>query len=225
MEITNSGKTKKKVFLITNRKSNDILLNLLKGAPFISEVRIGSPNVIKQFNELFLTSYDCIIYDIIDSGFKIKIENEDEIKNYIENDGGSFLVTHDQWDNVQSGGPLNLIGLEHFYNFPWVISDEVKCETHPKKHEIYKSYYDLTNLGVMKIAPTHKTCHIIKEGGSAKVILSFIIDKTTNYLHDYLVVNELGKGRIAYWAAGHSNTISKDEEKIFLNIVAWLTQY
>ena len=73
---TNSGKTKKKVFLITNRKSNDILLNLLKGAPFISEVRIGSPNVIKQFNELFLSSYDCIIYDIIDSGFKIKIENE-----------------------------------------------------------------------------------------------------------------------------------------------------
>jgi hypothetical protein len=60
METTNSGKTKKKVFLITNRKSNDILLNLLKGAPFISEVRIGSPNVIKQFNELFLSSYDCI---------------------------------------------------------------------------------------------------------------------------------------------------------------------
>jgi len=50
----------------------------------------------------------------------------------------------------------------------------------------------------MKIAPAHKSCHIIKEGGSAKVILSFVIDKTTNYLHDYLVVNELGKGRIAY---------------------------
>ena len=73
METTNSGKTKKKLFLITNRKSNDILLNLLKAGPFISEVRIGSPNVIKHFNELFLTSYDCIIYDIIDSGFNIKI--------------------------------------------------------------------------------------------------------------------------------------------------------
>ena len=221
----NSGKIKKKVFLITNRKSNDILLNLLKGAPFISEVRIGSPNVIKQFNELFLSFYDCIIYDIIDCGFSIKIENEDEIKNYIENDGGSFLVTHDQWDNVEPCGPLNLIGLEHFKNFPCIISDEVRFEIHPQKHDIYKSYYDLTNLSIMKIAPAHKTCHIIKEGGNAKIILSFVTEKTTNYLHDYLVVNQLGKGRIAYWAAGHSNYISKDEEKLFLNIVAWLTQY
>ena len=120
---------------------------------------------------------------------------------------------------------LNLIGLEPFKNFPWIISKKVRCETHPKNHEIYKSYYDLTNLSEMKIAPAHKTWHIIKEGGSAKVILSFVIDKTTNYLHDYLIVNELGKGRIAYWAAGHSKKISKDEEKLFLNIVAWLTQY
>ena len=222
---TNSGKIKKKVFLITNRKSNDILLKLLKEAPFISEVRIGSPNVIKQFNEIFLSSYDCIIYDLFDDWFNIKIENEDEIKNYIENDGGSFLVTHDQWDSHEPYGPLNLIGLEHFRNFPWIISDEVKYEVHPKKQEIYKSYNDLTNLDVMKIAPAHKSCHIIKEGGTAKVILSFAIEKTTNYLHDYLVVNELGKGRITYWAAGHSSTISKDEEKLFLNIVAWLTQY
>ena len=39
---------------------------------------------------------------------------------------------------------------------------------------------------------------------------------------DYLMANEIGKGRIIYWAAGHSNTISKDKEKIFMNIFGWL---
>ena len=38
-------------------------------------------------------------------------------------------------------------------------------------------------------------------------------------------MNELGCGRIAYWAAGHSHSISKDEKKLFRNIVAWLTKY
>ena len=36
----------KKIYLITNRTSSDILLNLLKSTPFIKEVRIGSPNII-----------------------------------------------------------------------------------------------------------------------------------------------------------------------------------
>ena len=30
--------------------------------------------------------------------------------------------------------------------------------------------------------------------------------------------------KIAYWAAGHSGTISEEEKKLFINSVAWLTQ-
>ena len=51
------------------------------------------------------------------------------------------------------------------------------------------------------------------------------INRADNYRYNYLVVNELGCGRIAYWAAGHSHSISKDEKKLFRNIVAWLTKY
>lgn len=31
------------------------------------------------------------------------------------------------------------------------------------------------------------------------------------YKFDYLTVNQIGKGRIAYWAAGHTYDITKEE--------------
>ena len=111
MNTTNIN-NKKKVLLITNHKSGDILLNLLKNSSFISEVRIGSPNVLKEMKESFLLFFDCVIYDLCDGGFCVNHDNKKEIiEEYIKNDGGSFLVTHDQWDDTGSG-PLNLIGLE-----------------------------------------------------------------------------------------------------------------
>ena len=68
MEVK-SKKKQKKVYLITLHQTQDILLNLLENAPFISEVRIGSPNILDEITESFLSSYDCIIYDLQDSGF------------------------------------------------------------------------------------------------------------------------------------------------------------
>ena len=212
---------KKKVYLISNRQS-DVLLNLLKQTPFISEVRIGSPNIIPELTESFLSLFDCFIYDLCDRGFLINTEKEKEIKNYIENDGGSFLVTHDQWDYQK--GPLNLIGLEYYNSFPYIVCDEAKVEIYPNDHQIYTSYNDLSHLSKMKIAKTHKTCHTISSNSKAKVIMTLYTNTATNFVHDYLTVNELGKGRIAYWAAGHSGTISEEEKKLFINIVAWLTQ-
>ena len=212
---------KKKVYLISNRQS-DVLLNLLKQTPFISEVRIGSPNIIPELTESFLSLFDCFIYDLCDRGFLINTEKEKEIKNYIENDGGSFLVTHDQWDATK--GPLNLIGLEYDNNFPYIVCDEAKVEIYPNDHQIYTSYNDLSHLSKMKIAQTHKTCHTISSNSKAKIIMTLYTNTATNFVHDYLTVNELGKGRIAYWAAGHSGTISEEEKKLFINIVAWLTQ-
>ncbi len=55
---------KKEIFLITKRQSGNISLNLLKNTSFISKVRIDSPNIIKQMNEKFLSSYECEAYDL-----------------------------------------------------------------------------------------------------------------------------------------------------------------
>ena len=46
----------------------------------------------------------------------------------------------------------------------------------------------------------------------------------TGVKYDYLTVNEKDKGRIAYWAAGHTNNITDDEKKLFFNIISWLTK-
>ena len=65
MVTTEPENNKKKIYLITDRKSNDILLNLLKEASFVSEVRIGTPNIIPELTESFLSLFDCFIYDLL----------------------------------------------------------------------------------------------------------------------------------------------------------------
>ena len=174
-------------------------------------------------NESFLSLFDCFIYDLCDRGFLIDHEKQQEIEQYIKNDGGSLLVTHDHWDNVNKG-PLNLIGLEYFPSFNYIKTNKARiCLS----HELFNIYNDITNMRIMNIAITHQTNHKIieKEDNKARTIMELEIDKPTNIRHDYLVVNEIGFGRIAYWAAGHSNTISEDEKKLFPNIIAWLIKY
>jgi len=219
--LVNSNK--KRVYLITNHQSGDILLNILQNLPFISEVKIGSPNVIAEMTESFLSNYDCIIYDLCDGGFGKPTEKIEQIKTYLENDGGSFLITHDHWD--YNKGPLDLIGLVEDKNFIWQSSNKAKINIYPNEHDIYSSYEDLSHFGMIDIETTHQTYHRIKEGGSAKIIMELHFNNASSIKHDYLVVNEVGRGRIAYWAAGHSNKINENEKKLFVNIIAWLTKY
>ena len=224
MISTSTGNNKKRVYLITNHKSGDILEKELKNIDFISEIRIGSPNIINEMTESFLSLFDCFIYDLCDGGFLINHEKTKEIELYIKNDGGSFLVTHDHWDNIGLKSPLDLIGLEYYQQFQWEGANKARiCLS----HELFNCYHDLTNLGKIDIATTHQTLHKIieKESNKARTIMELEINKPTNIKHNYLVVNEPGYGRIAYWAAGHSFTISENEKKLFKNIIAWLTKY
>ena len=221
-----SDENKKKIYLITDNSSGNILENELKNIDFISEVRKGSPDIINQMNESFLSSFDCFIYDLCDFGFCINHRKPNEIEKYIKNDGGSFLVTHDHWDggDIKYKTPLNLLGFKYDKNFPYIYCNQASVCF---KHELFNSYYDLTNMGIINIATTHQTYHkmIENEDNKARTIMQLVVDKPTNTKHDYLVVNEVGYGRTAYWAAGHSNTISEDEKKLFKNIIAWLTKY
>ena len=121
---------KKKVYLITNNISGNILLeNELRNMDFISQVRKGSPNVINQMNESFLSLFDCFIYDFSDYGFCVNHEKPNEIEQYIKNDGGSFLVTHNHWDyraNSNIKTPLNLLGFEYYEKFPYLVSNKAR---------------------------------------------------------------------------------------------------
>ena len=91
------------------------------------------------------------------------------------------------------------------------------------EHEIFDFYYDLKkNLTNFKIAQTHQSRHRNIES-SAKNIIKYLTADGVKY--DYLVANEYEKGRVVFWAAGHTIAITEDEKKLFVNLVAWLTKY
>jgi hypothetical protein len=214
---------KKKVFLITNHGSGDLLEKLLKKIPFVSEVRTGSPEIISEMTESFLSLFDCIIYDLYDTGYMVKIKDIKVVERYINN-GGSFLVTHDRWD--EDIGPLYLLDCErNSRNYEESYSRKAKVSYF--NHPILDSYYNLNNWRKIDIAKTHRTHHNIidRANNTVKVVMEFDIENERGIKYEYLLANELGKGRIVYWAAGHSSyTISKDEETLFINIVSWLNR-
>ena len=217
---------KKRVFLITNHESGDLLEKLLKKIPFVSELRIGPPETISEMGDSFLSLFDCIIYDLYDKGFAVKIKNIKAVERYINN-GGSLLITHDHWDNVKEYSEgLYLLGMKYdeANSMYRIIENQVANKTrvnHPE-HPIFFSYYDLTNWESINIFPTHSSKHSIEGNIDEKMLMEFILDKETKYRFDYLTANELGRGRILYWAASHSNNLTESEKLLFNNIVSWL---
>lgn len=100
-------KSKKKIlFLIRDISSYSILLKLLNNFTFISEITIKNYKDILEKIESFFSPFDCVIYDITDGGTYSTLKNDKEIESYIKK-GGSFLVTHDRWD--EDIGPLYLL--------------------------------------------------------------------------------------------------------------------
>ena len=214
--------TKKRVLLISRRNAGDILLNLLKKLSFI-DVKIASSNILGEISEGLLIPYDCIIYDFEDTGYgNIDSEKQDRIRRYIKN-GGSFLVTHDHWDRQE--GPLDLIGMEKDQSFVHEGTHSNITKVILNNHQIFDSYYDLTNWDIVNVSIAHQTYHKIKNSkdNTAEVLMKFIVNNEVKY--DYLVANKYNDGRIVYWAAGHTKEISKNEQKLFINIIALLTKY
>ena len=136
---------KKRVFLITNHVSGDLLEQLLKKIPFISELRIGPPETLSEMGDSFLSLFDCIIYDLYDGGFAVKIKDIKTVERYINN-GGSFLVTHDHWDNKKEyNGGLYLLGMKYneSNNMQGLVEDGTvnKTRINQPEHPILLSYY------------------------------------------------------------------------------------
>ena len=217
------SRTKKNILLISYKKG-DLLLNLLNNCSFISKVDLYYKDLNLEITKEFLKSYDSIIYDLKDGAnfTNLNTEKENEIRSYIDS-GGSFLVTHDKWD--EDHGPLDLIGLYRWNDNKLETSLSSKAKVSRFGHSIFDSYYNLTDWRIIDISEAHKSRHkIIDEANTARVVMEFEKDIETGYKLDYLTVNKVGKGRIAYWAAGHHYNISDYEKKLFINIVSWLTK-
>ena len=166
--------TKKRVLLISRRNAGDILLNLLKKLSFI-DVKIASSYILGEISEGLLIPYDCIIYDFEDYGYvSIDSENQERIRRYIKN-GGAFLLTHDHWDKQE--GPLDLIGMEKHESFNHEGTHSNLTKVILSNHQIFDSYYDLTNWDIVNISTCHQSYHKIinNKDNTAKVLMNFIV--------------------------------------------------
>ena len=189
------------------QSKKEMLYDILKNSKINCKLKIGSLNIINDFNELSLLNYDCIIYDLLDYG--CEIQNPTEIlENYVRN-GGKILATHDHI----LFGLHSIFGLEASKNQIRMFYEAVNvCY----EHEIWKSYYNLENLKTIKVC-THNNYNINNYNEVIQLMHS-----NDNYNDLYLSLRNLGMGKVIYWNAGHSTDLSEDERKLFLNIMAYI---
>ena len=104
----------------------------------------------------------------------IDSENQERIRRYIKN-GGAFLVTHDHWDRQE--GPLDLIGMEKHESFNHEGTHSNLTKVILSNHQIFDSYYDLTNWDIVNISTCHQSYHKIinNKDNTAKVLMNFIV--------------------------------------------------
>ena len=190
------------------QSKKEYLYDTLKGSNLFLKIKIVSLESIKNINELLLSYYDCVIYDLCDSACEIENPKE-EIENYIKN-GGNIIVTHD----FTHHGLFDILGLKkktvdtgHY--------QQVKIVNY--EHGIWNSYYDLNEYKSrpIKIALTH-TSVLKSNNETVRLIVSYNDNDDL-----YLTTRKIGMGNAIFWNAGHSSNITEEEKKLFINIIIW----
>ena len=92
-----------------------------------------------------------------------------------------------------------------------------------ESHPIFNSYYNLnfTKGTPLTIASTHHPDTIYSD--LDVYARDLLIELNDNIHGEYLMVKEYGKGKIVFWNVGHFNTLTHIEQKLFYNILAYLS--
>lgn len=174
------------VLLISNQKFQ-MINNLLKLNEKINNISIFSPHFIPSliYNEKF--KYKIIIFDLQDSGYKIKINNFEEIKKYLEN-GGNIIMSHDQiyiFSKLLKAKFVKGIG-------PFKSKAKILNNSHP----ILSSYYDLNfqKNDLIEIAETHRSS--ITYNNMKEYLNDLLIELDDGEHGEYILIKEIGKGKL-----------------------------
>ncbi len=208
------------VLLISNQ-SIPILTNLLLVNPIITHFSTLKPDsILPYLNKEYLKKFKIILYDLQDCGYKAVTQKE-IIKEYLMN-GGNVIVTHDHWTFI----PTSISGMEE------LLGATLKAQTYvvttvatvtKDSHPIFNSYYNLnfTEGTTFTISSTHHSDTIYSDLDI--YARDLIIELNDNIHGEYLMVKEYGKGKIVFWNVGHSYTLTDIEQKLFYNILAYLS--
>jgi hypothetical protein len=209
------------VLLLTNNKS-PILNHLLQFNNAINKIEVKMPNVLPNMKCQNFKNYKIMIYDLEDGGFEYT-SNIDEISNYLT-DGGNIIITHDQWTYMprKTCTHAKLLGAKiQSQNYKEVNEAKIFNNNHP----IFVSFYNLymNNQNMFKISLTHKTDTVFENQDD--FFKDLLIELNDGKHGEYLLVKEIGKGKLIFWNAGHTYNLTDFEKKLFMNFIYWLCQY
>ena len=212
------------VLLISNQKF-PMLHNLLKLNERINNISIFPPEfIIPRLIYEDINKYKIIIYDLQDAGYS-PTKNYEDIKKYLEN-GGNIIVTHDHWTCI--GNKSDCIQLLNAKLESPNGTGSVKARILNSSHPIFKSHYNLNlqNNSLINIAETHKTHTVFND--KQEYLKNLLIELDDNKQGEYLLIREIGQGKLILWNAGHSYypgrlvDITDIEQKLFMNIIHWI---
>jgi len=208
------------VLLISNQ-SIPILTNLLLVNPIITHFSTLKPDsILPYLNKEYLKKFKIILYDLQDCGYKAVTQKE-IIKEYLMN-GGNVIVTHDHWTFI----PTSISGMEE------LLGATLKAQTYThvraatvikESHPIFNSYYNLnfSKGTTFTVSKTHHTDTIYSD--LDVYARDLLIELNDNIHGEYLMVKEYGKGKIVFWNAGSTYDLTDIEQKLFYNILAYLS--
>ena len=209
------------IMLITNNTS-PILTNLLKFNNSINKVDIKPSKILTNLKFQDMQQFKAIIYDLQDSGFEEACNIED-INKYLNN-GGSIIITHDQWTHWPRKACVNanLIGAKiQPQEYTFVSKAKILNNNHP----IFTSFYNLymNNKDIINISSTHKTDTIYEN--IEEYYINLLIELDDNKHGEYLLIKEIEKGKVIFWNVGHSYDLTDYEKKLFMNLIYWICNY
>ena len=220
----NTNTEKNDVLLISNEKY-PMIHNLLKLNERINNISIFPPEfIIPRLIFEDINKYKIIIYDLQDGGYSTT-NNYEDIKKYLEN-GGNIIVTHDHWTYYSlKDDCIKLLNAKiEQQNYTHSNKARIINNSHP----IFKSHYNLNlpNNSLIDIANTHKTDTVYID--MQEYSKNLLIELEDQKHGEYLLVRELGKGKLIFWNAGHSYNedklinITDIEQKLFMNFIYWI---
>ena len=207
--------------LFISTQAVPLLTNLLHLNPIITHFSTLKPDfVLPKLNKDYLKKFKIILYDLQDSGYKAVTQKE-AIKEYFMN-GGNIIVTHDHWTITS----CSISGMEELLGATLKVQTYVATTVATvikDSHPIFNSYYNLnfTKGTPLTISNTHHSDTIYSDLDI--YARDLIIELNDNRHGEYLLVKEYGKGKIVYWNVGHSYTLTDVEQKLFYNILAYLS--
>ena len=198
--------------LLISTQAVPLLTNLLHLNPIITHFSTLKPDfVLPKLNKDYLKKFKIILYDLQDGGYKAVTQKE-AIKEY----------THDHWTIAS----CSISGMEELLGATLKVQTYVATTVATvikDSHPIFNSYYNLnfTKGTPLTISNTHHSDTIYSDLDI--YARDLIIELKDNQHGEYLMVKEYGKGKIVFWNAGSTYDLTDIEQKLFYNILAYLS--